>query len=184
MQAMLGNVSRKVGANSHKILSSNAKTNHHPHRTGAAPCWVALIISTAGHVWTWPGPVTFPPQNCRFACGDLGPQQIVVPSAHLSSQSKRHLDRFSHFCRACGHDRQTDRPCYSVCSNRTHLARAATRPKNGTDANQSTYVRGVGTDGVVSTHSRLLTTIHLHTTASRTTHILITSTWINFSCQL
>jgi len=41
------------------------------------------------------------------------------------STSKRHLDRFSRFCRAHGRYRQTDRRRYSVCSNRPHLASAA-----------------------------------------------------------
>jgi len=29
-------------------------SNRHPHLTGAAPCWVAFSISTAGHVWAGP----------------------------------------------------------------------------------------------------------------------------------
>jgi len=37
-----------------------------------------------------------------------------------------YLDPFSRFCRAHERDKQTDRhtnrPCYSVCSNRPHLA--------------------------------------------------------------
>jgi len=45
---------------------------------------------------------------------------------------KRHLDQFSHFCRA--HDRDTDRPTdgarYSVCSNRPHLASTTMQPNN------------------------------------------------------
>jgi len=39
----------------------------------------------------------------------------MVPTAHPSPQPKRHLDRFSGFCRAHDRDRQTDRPRYSVC---------------------------------------------------------------------
>jgi len=33
-------------------------------------------------------------------------------------------------CRAHIHDQQTDRPCYSVCSNRPHLASANMQPNN------------------------------------------------------
>jgi len=52
-----------------------------------------------------------------------------------------HLDRFSRFCR--GHKREiqthrhSDRPHYSVCSNRPHLAIAVMRPKNGQTAGTS-----------------------------------------------
>jgi len=42
----------------------------------------------------------------------------MVSLAHLSPQPKWHLDQFSHFCRA--HD--CDRPRYSICNNRSHLA--------------------------------------------------------------
>jgi len=44
--------------------------------------------------------------------GDLGP---LLPRANPSPQFKRHLDRFSRFCRAYCCDRQTDRSRYSVC---------------------------------------------------------------------
>jgi len=47
-------------------------------------------------------------------CGDLDPIKHMIPWAHQSPHPKRHLDRFSHFCMAHDHDRQTDRPCYSV----------------------------------------------------------------------
>ena len=51
-------------------------SNWHPYRTGAAPCWVALSISTVGHVRACPGPASFRPQNCPFTCGDLEPHAI------------------------------------------------------------------------------------------------------------
>ena len=41
--------------------------------------------------------------------------------AHLSPQSKRHLDRLSCFCRDHYCDRQTDRQRHSVGNNRPHL---------------------------------------------------------------
>jgi len=45
---------------------------------------------------------------------------------------KRHLDRFSRFCRAHKREQQTHihRSRCSVCSNRPHLALAALGPKN------------------------------------------------------
>jgi len=57
----------------------------------------------------------------------------MVPWAHPSQPHKRHLDRFSRFCRAHERDQQTDRhtdrPQYTVYSNRPHLPIAAMRPK-------------------------------------------------------
>jgi len=47
--------------------------NRHPHRTGCAPCWVALSISTPGHVRACPEPAPFRPENCPFRCGNLDP---------------------------------------------------------------------------------------------------------------
>jgi len=59
----------------------------------------------------------------------------MVPLANCSQFPEQHHDRFSRFCRDHERvrrtDRYTDRPCYSVCSNRPHLANAATRPDNG-----------------------------------------------------
>jgi len=58
--------------------------------------------------------------------GILTPIKYTVPWAHPNRYSERHHDRFRHFSRAHGRDRQTDRPRYNVCSNRPHLASAAT----------------------------------------------------------
>jgi len=50
----------------------------------------------------------------------------------LKPITKRHLNRFGSFYRAHNCDKQTDRPCYSVCNNRLHLHNSTTmRPKNG-----------------------------------------------------
>jgi len=59
----------------------------------------------------------------------------MVPWAHPSPHSKRDVIEFSRFCRAqdrdSQRDRPTDRPYYSVCSNRPHLLRGlATQPNN------------------------------------------------------
>ena len=61
------------------------------------------------------------PSNRWFDGSISGPTRV-----HL----KRHHDRFSRFCGAHGRDRQTERPLYSVNSNRPHLASAAMRPRN------------------------------------------------------
>jgi len=50
------------------------------------------------------------PQNCPFAWTDLDPHLYMVVCAHPSPQTKRHLDRFSDFCRGDVRDRQTNRP--------------------------------------------------------------------------
>jgi len=65
-------------------------------------CWVTLSISTARHVWTWPGPVPFRPQNCPFTLGIW---------TFLGTHSKWHLDQFSRVW-------QTDRPRNSICRPR------------------------------------------------------------------
>jgi len=49
----------------------------------------------------------FTPQNCPFT-GGSGPH-LINDSFCLSPRPERHLDRFSRFCRAHDHDRQTDR---------------------------------------------------------------------------
>jgi len=54
----------------------------------------------------------------------------MVPLAHLSHPPKLYLDWFSHFAELTNvTNRQTDRPRYSVCSNRPHLAVAVIQPK-------------------------------------------------------
>jgi len=47
--------------------------------------------------------------------------EYMVLWAHPSPQPKRHLDRFSRFCRDYNCHTPTDRPRYSVCDNRPHL---------------------------------------------------------------
>ena len=74
------------------------------------------------------------PQNCFFWWEIWIPIWHVVPWVHQSLPSNRHLDRFSRFCRTHTRekqtDRHTDRPRYSVCSIRLHLAIAAMRPES------------------------------------------------------
>ena len=64
--------------------------------------------------------VPLPPQNCPFTWGIWTPSNIWFPGPTRSPQTKQHLDRFSRFCKAQGHDRQTDRSHYSVCSNKLY----------------------------------------------------------------
>jgi len=61
------------------------------------------------------------PQKLPLPFGRSGSLfNTLVPRAHPSLSSDQHLDQFSRFCRAHEHDQQTDtdRPCYSICSNR------------------------------------------------------------------
>ena len=62
----------------------------------------------------------FTPQNCPFAWD-------LVPLAHPTLHPKLHVDWFNCFCTAHGGDK-TDRPCYSVCSNRPTLHSTAMWP--------------------------------------------------------
>jgi len=48
-------------------------------------------------------------QNCPFSWEIWIPIQYMIPWDHPSPKPKRHLDQFSHFCRAHDCDRQTDR---------------------------------------------------------------------------
>jgi len=59
--------------------------------------------------------------------GSLGPPESTSRTTIISDSNHNH---FSRFCRAHGCDRPRDRPCYSICSNRPHLASAAVRLKN------------------------------------------------------
>jgi len=101
------------------IPSSTPKSASVPYR--CCPYRVASSISTAGHVRACPGPTPLRRQNCSSVCGDLDAHLIRGSLGPPESTSERHHDRFSCFCRAHRGDWQTDRPRYSVCSNRSHL---------------------------------------------------------------
>ena len=70
------------------------------------------------------------PQNYPFPWWNWTPIQYMVPWAHSSPQPKQHLNRFSTSAVIAGlitvtdwhTDWQTNRPGYSVCNNRPHLA--------------------------------------------------------------
>ena len=68
------------------------------------------------------------PKNCPFQVRYLDPMYYMVPWVYIRQHPKRHLDWFSRFCithernQQTDTDRQTDRPRYSVASNRLHLA--------------------------------------------------------------
>ena len=79
--------------------------------------------------WAAPSPPTLP-----IPIGDLDLHLTLVPRTHPSPQPKGHLDRFSHFCKAHDHDRQTDRQTdyatRSVTIVRIYVRSTAMRPKN------------------------------------------------------
>ena len=106
--------------------------NRHPHRTGSAPCWVALSISTAGHIRPCLAPASFRPHDCPFTCGALDPHQIhdsLGPPKSISQMTSRSVQPLLQGWRSWQTDRQTDISRYSVCNNKPHLASAAMRPK-------------------------------------------------------
>jgi len=49
------------------------------------------------------------PPELPLPWGDLDPIYYMVPLTHPSQFTKRHLDRFSHFCRTYERYQQTDR---------------------------------------------------------------------------
>jgi len=135
--------------------------NRHLHRTGSAPRWVALNISTAGRVLACRGPTSFHPQNCSFTCGKEKRKEVNLYSAFIVATTLKALRRGSHSFTwdlkwtpsntwFLGPDRvhipnritigsavfsgsrswPADRPRYSICSNRPHIASAAMRPNN------------------------------------------------------
>jgi len=78
-------------------------------------CWTCLLCHEKA---------PFHPQYFTFMWRS-GPH--LKYKVHLGPReySEWHHDRFIHFCR-------TDRPCYSICSKRLHLASAAMWPNNTT----------------------------------------------------
>jgi len=82
--------------------------NQHRHRTGAAPCWVALCISTAGHVRTcrptgtalFTRPALFALKIAPLHAEIWNPIHLTHGSVGPPSQHpERHHDRFSRYCR-------------------------------------------------------------------------------------
>jgi len=64
---------------------------------------------------------------------------------HSSTLHKRHLGRFSRFCRpTVVTDGQTGRPRYSVCNNRPHLRGTAMRPKTTREYRPTLFDRAQG----------------------------------------
>jgi len=92
----------------------------------AESLWVR--ISTAGYVRACPGPGPFRYRNCALTCGDLHPHLTrgsQNPPNSASRTASRSVQPFSLGLRSW----QTNRPRYSVCSNRPHLRSTAMRPK-------------------------------------------------------
>ena len=83
--------------------------------------------------WAAPFPLKISPSHGEYGPramrGSFGNNQVFLP--HPSPQPKRHLDRFSRFCRAHDHNRPTDRPYAtpSVTHDRIYVRSTAMRPK-------------------------------------------------------
>jgi len=104
--------------------------NWHPHCTRAAPCRVTLSISTATRLgMSCAG--TFSPSKIAPSCvGIWTPSNTwFLGPAKSTSQTASGLVQLLLYRQT---NRQTDRPCYSVCSNRPHLASAALQPNKYT----------------------------------------------------
>ena len=105
--------------------------NQHLRHTGSAPCWVAFGISTVEHVWAGRFlPLKLPAHVCgsglHLIHGSLGPFKST------SQIASRSVNPFLQASQSLQTDRQTDRPRYSICSNRLHLASAVMWPNNMT----------------------------------------------------
>ena len=74
-------------------------------------------------------PAPFRLQNFPFTCGDLTPPHLIHGSLIPNGITIGSAAFAGLFIRAHSCDRLTDRPRYSVCSNRPRLANAARRPK-------------------------------------------------------
>jgi len=81
-----------------------------------------------------------PLQNCPFPYGGMFTCiYYVVPWSHPSPQSKRHLDRFSRFCRAHYCNWPTDHATRSVTIGRIYVRSTAMRPIINDEHPQNTY---------------------------------------------
>jgi len=115
-------------AESRVLLRSVAKNNLTKGRIAAAHGRYFLYF-TVGR--------PSPPQNCPLPVRDLDPHVIHGSMDHPNPRSKRHLDRFSRFCRAHDRNRHTDRPTdrqtyratLSVSIGRICVHTTAMRPK-------------------------------------------------------
>ena len=115
-----------------QCASLSSTPNRHSPRTVAAPWWIALSISTTGHVLACPVPAPFRPQNRLFTCEHLDPSNIwFLGPARVNIASGISIGSVAFAGFTVGQtDRQTDRQRFSVCSNKPHLASAAMRLNN------------------------------------------------------
>ena len=77
---------------------------------------VPILYSTMGR--------HFPTLKIAASHGEIWTPSNTWFLAHSSPHPKQHLERICRFLqgsRSLQTDRQTDRPCYSVCNNRRHL---------------------------------------------------------------
>jgi len=125
--ATLSTKSTSSSANSDDCISSPSSTcnHHHNHHHHHYPRCLGLIITTTG------GLIILTKGHITVLLHLMAANGFVRPWPHLikgsldshDSDPKLHLDQFRRFCRAhkCDQQTHTDRPCYSVCSNSSHL---------------------------------------------------------------
>jgi len=77
-----------------------------PNNISIGSAVFAQLTTQSLYALHWAAPSPSKP----FAWENWTPVQYMLPLANPSPQPKRHLDRFSHFCRAHDCDIPTDRP--------------------------------------------------------------------------
>jgi len=97
--------------------SSTSQSASAPYRFCPPPRWVNLSISSVGHIQARPGPVPFCPKIAHSRV-EIGPLSNTIPGAHIASQSIQLFLQGSRLWQTDRISRLTDRPCYSICSNR------------------------------------------------------------------
>ena len=80
---------------------------HNPNGISIGSAVFAQMTAECPYTLQWDAPS---PLKIEHFHGGSGPHLIMVPWAHPSPQTKRHLDRLSRFCRAHYCYRQTDKP--------------------------------------------------------------------------
>ena len=90
------------------------------HRRAMTPLLRAIGCARQCEDWTRP---LFKGVGCKPPSLSTHWASRVPPNTPASLPFKRHLDRFSRFCRGSrpGHHRDTERPCYNICVPRCGL---------------------------------------------------------------
>jgi len=104
---------------------------------------LATVVSSAPIINAWtqlnstqtcPGMTRAGASQLPVMCGDLDPPHLMHgsfgPPVSTSQMASRSVHQFLQGSRSWQTNQLTDRPRYSICSNRLHLVSAAMRPNN------------------------------------------------------